>query len=219
MYQAFKNGRLFYLKRMIIKNIEQKIKLATIVSVLALIAAVIIVIFTLLISSKQLHESRKSIYVLANGVPVSAEHRYSDDTRDIEYKSHIEKFHNLFFTITPDNEFIEKNIAKAMYLIDESGIQQYNTLKEKGFYSQIMSASAVLTLIPDSVVVDYKNRYFRYYGKQKIDRKSSTSTRSLITEGYLKDIPRSENNPHGLLILNWRTIENKDIRTTTKQIF
>src|SRR5699024_9351107 len=101
-------------------------------------------------------------------------------------------------TITPDNEFIENNIAKAMYLIDESGIQQYNTLKEKGFYSQIMSASAVLTLITDSIKIDYDNNYFVYYGKQKIDRKSSTTIRSLITEGHLKEIPRSNNNPHGL---------------------
>lgn len=204
---------------MIIKNIERKIKLATIVSVLALVASVVIVISILLFSRNQLQESRKSIYVLANGIPVSAEHRYSQETRNIEYKSHIEKFHDLFFTITPDNEFIEQNIAQAMYLIDESGIQQYNTLKEKGFYSQIMSASAVLTLIPDSIVIDYKNQYFKYYGKQKIDRKSSTSIRSLITEGYLKEIPRSENNPHGLLILNWRTVENKDLRSTSKQIF
>lgn len=204
---------------MIIKNIERKIKLATIVSVLALITSVVIVISILLFSRNQLQESRKSIYVLANGIPVSAEHRYSQETRNIEYKSHIEKFHDLFFTITPDNEFIEQNIAQAMYLIDESGIQQYNTLKEKGFYSQIMSASAVLTLIPDSIVIDYKNQYFKYYGKQKIDRKSSTSIRSLITEGYLKEIPRSENNPHGLLILNWRTVENKDLRSTSKQIF
>lgn len=203
---------------MIIKNIESKIKLATITTVLTLISAVAIVITVMVYTSRQIEESRKSIYVLANNVPVKADHHYSNETRSVEYKSHIERFHDLFFTITPDNEFIENNIAKAMYLIDESGIQQYNTLKEKGFYSQIMSASAVLTLITDSVKVDYDRNYFVYYGKQKIDRKSSTTIRSLITEGYLKDIPRSDNNPHGLLILNWKTVENKDLQTQAKRI-
>src|SRR5699024_5074750 len=158
---------------MIIKNIENKIKLATIVTVLTLASAVAIVLMVMIYTSKQIEQSRQSIYVLANNVPVKAEHHTSNETRAVEFKSHIERFHDLFFTITPDNEFIENNIAKAMYLIDESGIQQYNTLKEKGFYSQIMSASAVLTLITDSIKIDYDNNYFVYYGKQKIDRKSS----------------------------------------------
>ena len=203
---------------MIIKNIENKIKLATIVTVLTLASAVAIVLMVMIYTSKQIEQSRQSIYVLANNVPVKAEHHTSNETRAVEFKSHIERFHDLFFTITPDSEFIENNIAKAMYLIDESGIQQYNTLKEKGFYSQIMSASAVLTLITDSIKIDYDNNYFVYYGKQKIDRKSSTTIRSLITEGHLKEIPRSNNNPHGLLILNWKTVENKDLQTQAKRI-
>ncbi len=203
---------------MIIKNIENKIKLATIVTVLTLASAVAIVLMVMIYTSKQIEQSRQSIYVLANNIPVKAEQHNSSETRSIEFKSHIERFHDLFFTITPDNEFIENNIAKAMYLIDESGIQQYNTLKEKGFYSQIMSASAVLTLITDSIKIDYDKNYFAYYGKQKIDRKSSTTIRSLITEGHLKDIPRSNNNPHGLLILNWKTVENKDLQTQAKRI-
>jgi len=35
--------------------------------------------------------------------------------------------------------------------------------------------------------------------------------RSLITEGYLRNTLRSDNNPHGFLIEQWRTLENKDI--------
>jgi hypothetical protein len=40
--------------------------------------------------------------------------------------------------------------------------------------------------------------------------------RELVTEGYLKRVPRTENNPHGLLIVNWRTILNKDLEQRTK---
>jgi hypothetical protein len=43
--------------------------------------------------------------------------------------------------------------------------------------------------------------------------------RSLITEGYLQDVPRTVNNPHGVLITNWKTIENKDISNEQKKIF
>lgn len=40
--------------------------------------------------------------------------------------------------------------------------------------------------------------------------------RELVTEGALKRVPRTENNPHGLLIVNWRTILNKDLDQRTK---
>jgi hypothetical protein len=60
------------------------------------------------------------------------------------------------------------------------------------------------------------HKYFRYYGKLKIDRRSSTVIRSLITEGNLKDIRRSDNNAHGVLITNWKTLENKDLQNVQK---
>ena len=47
---------------------------------------------------------------------------------------------------------------------------------------------------------------FMYYGKQRIERRTSILTRELVTAGQLKRVPRTDNNPHGLLITNWRTI-------------
>ena len=41
-------------------------------------------------------------------------------------------------------------------------------------------------------------------------------TRELVTAGQLKRVPRTDNNPHGLLIVNWRTLLNKDIDQKTK---
>ena len=111
-------------------------------------------------------------------------------------------------------------MKQAMYLVDESGALQYNNLKEKGFFNSILSSSAVLTITMDSVYLDMPHKYFRYYGKQKIDRRSSTLTRSLVTEGYLKDLDvRSDNNPNAVLITQWKTLENKDLDNVQKNNF
>lgn len=56
---------------------------------------------------------------------------------------------------------------------------------------------------------------FIYYGRQRIERRTSVLMRELVTEGFVKRVPRTENNPHGLLIVNWRTILNKDIDQKT----
>ncbi len=107
-------------------------------------------------------------------------------------------------------------MKKAMYLVDESGASQYNDLKENGYFNSILSSSSVLTLQTDSIALDLARKYFRYYGKLRIERRSATVVRSLVTEGYLRDIPRSENNPHGVLITGWKTLENKDLEYVQK---
>ena len=66
-------------------------------------------------------------------------------TLDIEAKADIEMFHHLFFTLAPDDKYIRYTIDKAMYLVDETGLAQYNALKEKGFYSTIMGTNMLFS--------------------------------------------------------------------------
>ena len=202
---------------MIIKNIESKIKLATFLSLGSFIACIIICGIVSAYAFKQVSNARQSIYILDNDVPILAKQTNMQMNRPAEYKAAIDLFHSLFFSLTPDDKHIEYQMNKAMYFIDESGVGQYNNLKEKGYFNSIMSSSSVLTVQTDSIIVD-KNRFI-YYGKQRIERRSATITRSLVTEGVLVDIPRSENNSHGVLITNWKTIENKDLHNVTKNTF
>ena len=120
------------------------------------------------------------------------------------------------FTLAPDDKYIKYTMDKAMYLVDETGLAQYNTLKEKGFYSNIMGTSAVFSIFCDSIKFDKEKMEFMYYGKQRIERRTSILTRELVTAGQLKRVPRTDNNPHGLLITNWRTLMNKDIEQKNK---
>ena len=72
-----------------------------------------------------------------------------------------------------------------MYLVDETGLAQYNTLKEKGFYSNILGTSAVFSIFCDSISFDKKNMEFTYYGRQRIERRSNILMRELVTAGNL----------------------------------
>lgn len=201
---------------MIIKNIESKIRLATLVSLGSLVASVLIAIVVSFFAYRQVSSARRSIYILDNHVPMLAKQTDVQLNRPAEYRADVDLFHSLFFSLTPDDRFIEYQMKKAMYLVDESGARQYNDLKEKGYFSSVLSSSSVLTLQTDSIFLDMPRRYFRFYGKQRIDRRSATVVRSLITEGTLRDMPRSENNPHGVLITRWKILENKDLENVQK---
>lgn len=206
---------------MIIKNIEAKIRLATFIAGASLATALLMVMTVSFFAYKQVGNARKSVYILdANNVPISAQQTDVEVNRPVEYRTHINLFHSLFFTLAPDDQFIEYQMKKAMYLIDESGALQYNNLREKGFFNSVLSSSSVLTIQTDSIYIDPVKKYFRYYGKQTIDRRSSTVVRTLVTEGYLRDLDvRTENNGHGVLITRWKTLENKDISYVQKNDF
>ena len=204
---------------MLTRNIENKIKLAFIAAIGSFTTAVIICILIINFSKDLIKESRKKIYVLDGQVPVLVRQTEVEENRTVEYKSHINLFHMLFFNLPPDDAFIRGNLSRAMYLVDESGLTEYNNLKEKGYYNSILASSAVLSIRADSIVLDQTKNAFQFYGTQRIERKTSILTRQLITEGNYGDVPRTENNPHGCLITNWKTILNKDISHTQKSSF
>ncbi|RZM18880.1 MAG: conjugative transposon protein TraK, partial [Pedobacter sp.] len=124
---------------MIIKNIESKIRLATLVSLGSLVASVLIAIVVSFFAYRQVSSARRSIYILDNHVPMLAKQTDVQLNRPAEYRADVDLFHSLFFSLTPDDRFIEYQMKKAMYLVDESGARQYNDLKEKGYFSSVLS--------------------------------------------------------------------------------
>lgn len=201
---------------MVIKNLENKIKLVSIICVAVVIGCVIISVSSIMAATSMVVDAQKKIYVLDGNVPILVNRTTMEETLDVEAKSHVEMFHHYFFTLAPDDKYIKYTMDKAMYLVDESGLAQYNTLKEKGFYSNIMGSSAVFSIFCDSISMDTEKMEFTYYGRQRIERRSNILMRELVTAGTLKRVPRTDNNPHGLLITNWRTLLNKDIEQKNK---
>jgi conjugative transposon TraK protein len=203
----------------LIQTIEQKIRLALSIAVLSFVTSIIIALSAFYHARTIIQEERRQIYLLDNNIPLVARRTNLLDNREAEYRAHINTFHDFFFSLPPDNDYIERQMSRAMYLVDASGVAQYNTLKEKGYYTNLISSSSIVTCTPDSLVLDMNTRHWIFYGKQKIERPSMVTIRSLVTEGYLQDIPRTPNNSHGVLITHWKTLENRDILSTEKKPF
>ena len=204
---------------MVIKNLENKIKLVLIVSCMFMGGCIIISLGSIFTAKGMVDDAHKKVYVLDGNVPILVQRTTMDETLDVEAKSHVELFHHLFFTLAPDDKYIEYTMEKAMYLVDETGLAQYNALKEKGFYNNIMGTSAVFSIFCDSIKFDKDKMQFTYYGRQRIERRTNILMRKLVTAGELKRVPRTDNNPHGLLITNWRTLLNQDLEQKQKTIY
>jgi conjugative transposon TraK protein len=195
------------------KNIEtafQHIRLFTLVLIVACAATVCYLIYW---SDKRIGKVEDKVLILLNGKVISALTSSKKDNIPVEAKDHIKVFHELFFTLAPDDKLIEDQISKALYLADARAKKQYDDLKEADYYSGIVSGNVSQQVSADSIVVNMDSTpyYFKYYGVQKLIRPTSTLTRRLVTEGYLRDISRSDHNPHGFLIEKWRIIDNRDL--------
>jgi conjugative transposon TraK protein len=195
------------------RNIETAFKHIKLFSFVLIAACMAICCYTVYESYNMVSSAQQRIYLLANGKALQA---LSADRRDnipVEARDHIKTFHSYFFSLDPDDKVIEGNISMALYLADGTAKKQYDDLKESGYYTGIISGNVSQQVSVDSITVDMQAYpyYFRYYGVQKMVRPTTTVSRSLITEGYLRNVSRSDNNPHGFLIERWRIIENRDL--------
>ena len=114
---------------MIIKHLENKIRLAGIICTAFLVGCVIISVSSIWTARTMVSDAQKKVYVLDGNVPILVNRTTMDETLDVEAKSHVEMFHHYFFTLPPDDKYIKYTMEKAMYLVYETGLAQYNTLK------------------------------------------------------------------------------------------
>lgn len=170
-------------------------------------------------SDRRVERSENKALILLNGQVVKAMVSDRQTNLPVELKDHVKVFHQYFFTLSPDDKAIRSNINQALYLADNSAKRVYDDLLENDYYSSLISGNINQTITVDSVQVDISDYPYRFrcYATQEIIRPTTVTVRSLLTEGALRSVSRSENNPHGFLIERWRTLENRDIKTENRK--
>lgn len=201
-----------------LKNIDTAFKHVRLFSLIIILACAFTCCFTLSKSYQLVTQAQERIYILTNGKVLEAYSAERKDNIPVEGRDHVKMFHHFFFTLDPDEKMIQATVKKALYLADISAKRQYDNLKENRYYSNIISGNISQTIEADSVTIDVNSYpyYFRYYATQQIIRATSIVMRSLVTEGYLRNVARSDNNSHGFLIERWNTLENHDIKTINR---
>jgi conjugative transposon TraK protein len=201
------------------KNIDTAFKHIKLFSYLLIFACMAISGFAVWKSYQSSDSFKNHIYILANGKALEAIAGDRKQNIPVEARDHIKTFHEDFFTLDTDDKQIQATITKALYLADESAKRAYDDLKEAGYYANIISGNISQQIQVDSIALDM-NVYpyaFKCYATEKLIRTTSTTTRNLVTQGYLRNVSRSDNNPHGFLIERWETLENKDVQVKNTQ--
>ena len=202
-----------------LKNIESSFRQIRLFGIIFVAMCALIVSVAIVTVFSFAEKQREKIYVLDNGKSLMlALSQDMGQNRPAEAREHVRRFHELFFTLSPDKSAIEHNIDRALILSDRSAYNYYADFSEKGYYNRIISGNINQVCQVDSVVCDFTEYPYKAltYARQKIIRQSNVTERSLVSECRLTNASRSDDNPNGFIIEGFTILEIKDLSTVKR---
>lgn len=202
-----------------LKNIETSFRQIRLFGIVVVSLCAVVAISAVCMSLKFAEKQREKIYVLDNGKSLMlALSQDMNQNRPAEAREHVRRFHELFFTLSPDKSAIQHNIDRALILADKSAYNYYSDFVEKGYYNRIIAGNITQVVKVDSVVCDFNNYPYiaKTYAKEMIIRQSNVTERSLVTTCRLTNASRSDDNPNGFIIEGLTILENRDIQTVKR---
>ncbi|MDM1508324.1 conjugative transposon protein TraK [Myroides odoratimimus] len=202
-----------------LRNIENSFKQIRLYALVFATVCLLVVGFSIYKSYDFAKEQREKIYVLDKGKSLMlALSQDASINRPVEAREHVRRFHELFFTLSPEKAAIEGNMQRAFNLADKSAFDYYKDLLEKGYYSRVISGNIQQRVEVDSIKIDFNNYPYKTmtYATQYIIRSSNLTKRNLVTSSQLISAVRSDNNPQGFIIEKFTVVENKDIEVVKR---
>lgn len=167
---------------------------------------------------REAEHARQVVYVLRNGGVLKAVASDRDENLVVELRDHLRTFHHYFFDLDPNEKAIKASMNQSFYLADGSARALFDDQVEKGYINGLVSGNVSVRVVLDSIWLDtHSEPYaFRCIGVQTLTRATSITTRSIITRGYVRNVNRADNNPHGFMIEHFAVEDNKDIKTVNR---
>lgn len=197
-----------------LNNLDSAFKFIRVFCAIIVLTSAGICCYTVFKATQVIKDSQHRVYFIANGKLIDAISIDKKEVLNVQMRKHIENFHFFFYSLEPDEDLIQKNITKALYLADDRAKTEYDNLREQRYFAGIVSSNISQRVDVDSIIINTDNSpaSFTFHGKLKIIRPTAIVTRSLVTAGVLRPLQTiSDNNSYGFLIERWRIIENKDL--------
>ena len=167
-------------------NIESSFKRIRLMLAVFACCCALVTGYALWSSYRFAEKQREKIYVLDGGKSLMmALSQDLSQNRPAEAREHVRRFHELFFSLSPQKDAIEHNINRALQLADKSAYHYYVDFAERGYYNRLISGNINQVVHVDSVVCDFAAYPYkvRTYARQLIIRESADSS-AMWTAGY-----------------------------------
>lgn len=195
----------------ILKNIDNSIKTIKITTGIVILATFCFSGWVYFTSLRLVEESRNKVYLLNNGnILQLVRSRNLKDNIEAEIKNHVSMFHEYYFNLDPDAKDIKRRVDIALNLVDDSGKLLESGRTESMYYHKMIEGAINSRIYIDSIKV-YKNEAFysaKIFAKQKLERTTRIVMKEFEADCRIREVARTENNPHGLMIENYKITKN-----------
>ena len=199
-----------------LKNIETSFRQIRLFGIVFISLCAAVAVYSVFSAYRFAERQREKIYVLDGGKSLMlALSQDLSQNRPAEAREHVRRFHELFFSLSPEKSAIEHNVKRALLLADKSAYNYYVDFAEKGYYNRIIAGNINQVLQVDSVICNFDRYPYEVstYARQMIIRESNVTERSLRTSCRLLNASRSDDNPNGFTIEGFTILENRDLQT------
>ena len=110
-----------------LRNIESSFRQIRLFGIVFVVMCAVVVSVAVIAAFNFAERQREKIYVLDNGKSLMlALSQDMSQNRPAEAREHVRRFHELFFSLSPDKSAIEHNINRALILSDKSAYNYYS---------------------------------------------------------------------------------------------
>lgn len=195
-------------------NIDSAFQKTRLIAILSLVMSFLLCITVMIVAMTMVTKGKGKIYVTNGfGDTTTARQIGANENREAESKAQVRKFHTLLYDITPDPSEIEMNLNEVL-LIGDGSVKAFLDKRGDGYYKKLIANDVEIKYSMDSIKVNTNIYPFKavQYGKEIVQTSVGFLVKNLVTRLELREVARTESNPHGLLVGNYEVLKNNRIQ-------
>lgn len=195
-------------------QIDSAFKKTRLIAIIALVGAFIFCVIVMIVAMNMVTKGKGKIYITNGyGNSLTAYQIGANENRTAEVKAQVRDFHTLLYDITPNPDVVKRKLDQVLLLGDAS-VKAFLDKRGDTYYKKLISMDVELKYQADSIKVNIHEYPYKavQYGKEIVQTKAGLLIKNLVTSLELRDVARTDVNPHGLLIGNFEILKNERLK-------
>ena len=195
-------------------NIDTAFKQTRLIAILTLISSFLFCGMVMVVAMNMVTKGKGKIYITNGyGNTLTAYQIAANENRKAEVKAQVRNFHALLYDITPNPDEIKKKVDQIL-LMGDGSVKAFMDKRGDSYYKKLISTNVEIKYQLDSIKTNIDVYPYKavQYGKEIVQTQVGFLVKNLITSLDLREVARTDDNPHGLLIGGFEVHKNNRIQ-------
>ncbi len=200
-------------------NIDTAFKQTRLIAILTLISSFLFCGMVMVVAMNMVTKGKGKIYITNGyGNTLTAYQIAANENRKAEVKAQVRNFHALLYDITPNPDEIKKKVDQIL-LMGDASVKAFMDKRGDSYYKKLISTNVEIKYQLDSIKTNIDVYPYKavQYGKEIVQTQVGFLVKNLITSLDLREVARTDDNPHGLLIGGFEVHKNNRIQFVEMQ--